>query len=99
MTDSTTPDGAAPASDDDAVSLEDWMTLLAAELGVPVEEVAALDLNAVLDLTRVVAHGIARPAGPLTTFLVGYAAGRSGTALGEVAPLLDRAARAVPGRG
>ena len=100
MTDSTAPDGSTPASADDvAVSLEDWVSQLADELGLPAAEVSALDLGAVLDLTRVVAHGVARPAGPLTTFLVGYAAGRAGTGLGEVGPLLDRAARSVSGRG
>jgi hypothetical protein len=32
----------------------------------------------VLDLARDAAHGIARPAAPITTFLVGLAAGRDG---------------------
>lgn len=97
MTDSTTPDGGTPAAaGDPAMSLEEWVARLGAELGLPAEEVAALDLGAVLDLTRVVAHGVTRPSGPLSTFLVGYAAGRSGTALDGIAPLLDRAGRTVP---
>lgn len=37
-----------------------------------------LDRDLVLDMTRDVAHGVARPAAPLTAFLVGLAAGRNG---------------------
>ena len=42
-----------------------------------------LDLSAeqqalVLDLAREAAHGVARPAAPLTTFLAGYALGAEG---------------------
>ena len=40
-----------------------------------------------LDLARDAAHGVARPAAPLTTFLVGYAAGLAGGSRAE----LDRA--------
>ncbi|HZC27233.1 MAG TPA: DUF6457 domain-containing protein [Actinopolymorphaceae bacterium] len=35
-------------------------------------------INLVLDLARDAAHAVDRPAAPLTTFLVGYAAGRTG---------------------
>jgi len=38
----------------------------------------------VLDLTRDVAHGVARPAAPLTAYLVGMAVGR-GLALPDAA--------------
>jgi len=38
----------------------------------------------VLDLTRDVAHGVARPAAPLTAYLVGVAVGR-GLALPDAA--------------
>ena len=58
-------------------SLEAWVAELAAELGAP--ELAGLDLATVLDLARDAAHSVARPAAPLTTFLVGYAAGRCGS--------------------
>ncbi|MGH1526576.1 DUF6457 domain-containing protein [Leifsonia sp. L25] len=34
------------------------------------------DVAAVLDLARDAAHGIARPAAPLTTFIAGIAVGR-----------------------
>lgn len=54
-----------------AGDLEAWMAKVAAALDLPVDFSA--DIPAVLDLARDVAHGFARPAAPLTTFLVGYA--------------------------
>ncbi|HEY8827406.1 MAG TPA: DUF6457 domain-containing protein [Jatrophihabitantaceae bacterium] len=55
--------------------LAEWVVELAAALGV---DPAAVDRELVLDLARDAAHGIARPAAPLTTFLVGLAAGLGG---------------------
>ncbi|GAA4978329.1 DUF6457 domain-containing protein [Actinopolymorpha pittospori] len=46
-----------------------------AEPGLPVDEAL---LTTVLDLARDAAHAVERPAAPLTTFLVGYAAARRG---------------------
>ena len=57
-------------------TLEAWMKALAGELGVEIDA----DVNELLDLARRAAHGVDRPAAPLTTFLVGYAAGRSASA-------------------
>jgi Domain of unknown function (DUF6457) len=51
------------------MTLDDWVTAVSAELGI-----GPLDSAAVLDLARDVAHGIARPAAPLTCLLVGLAA-------------------------
>jgi hypothetical protein len=48
---------------------ERWLSILAAHLGV---ELPADD-DDLLDLTREVAHGIERKAGPLTTYLIGAA--------------------------
>ena len=48
--------------------LESWTAALAAELGVPVP-----DARSLLDLARVVAHTVERPAAPVTAWLVGYA--------------------------
>ena len=56
------------------VTLVEWMAALERELGVSFGEV---DIGALLDATRVAAHGVARPAGPLTTFAIGFAAGLS----------------------
>jgi hypothetical protein len=55
--------------------LDAWVADAAAALGV---DASALDIPAVLDLARDVAHGVARPAAPVTAFLVGLAAGRAG---------------------
>ena len=55
-------------------TLEEWVQLVTAELGLAGET----DRKLVLDLARDVAHGVARPAAPLTTYLVGLAAGAAG---------------------
>jgi len=49
-------------------TLEDWARLVADELGV-----AQPDTREVLDLARDVAHGVERPAAPLTSWLAGAA--------------------------
>ncbi|MBT2367311.1 molybdenum cofactor guanylyltransferase [Streptomyces sp. ISL-10] len=54
--------------------LDEWITAVKDELGVELD----VDTRVLLDLARDAAHGVARPAAPLTTFLVGYAAARSG---------------------
>ena len=61
-------------------TLERWSASLARELDIADLEV---DIDAVLALAGVAAHAVLRPAAPLTTYLVGYAAGRA-AALGEV---------------
>ena len=63
------------------MDLDTWIRAAADELGLP-GEVPADDL---LDLARVTAHGVARPAAPLSTFLVGLAAGRAGGSDADVA--------------
>jgi Domain of unknown function (DUF6457) len=67
--------------------LEDWVAALAAELGVDVD----VDVKLLLEVARDAAHQVDRPAAPLTTFLVGYAAGRRA---GEPGAVADAAARA-----
>jgi hypothetical protein len=52
-------------------TLEDWIAAVRAELGVD-----PVDTTLVLDLARDVAHGVARPAAPLTAYLLGLAVGR-----------------------
>lgn len=61
--------------------LQQWVDELAAALGI---DPAALDRDVVLDLARDAAHSVARPAAPLTTFLVGLAAGRAGGTAADV---------------
>lgn len=58
-------------------SLHDWVDELAAALQV---DASLADVDVLLDLARDAAHQVARPAAPLTAFLVGLAAGREGTA-------------------
>jgi len=69
-------------------ALGSWVRELCAELGI---DPAVLERDLVLDLARDAAHGVARPAAPLTTFLVGYAAGVRG---GSPAAVRDAAATA-----
>ena len=64
-------------------TMEQWTAAVCADLGL---DPSAADLRAVLDLTRDVAHGVARPAAPLTAYLVGMAVGRG-------LPLPDAAGR------
>ncbi|MEV0221979.1 NTP transferase domain-containing protein [Streptomyces sp. NPDC050704] len=53
--------------------LDEWITAVKDELGIDLD----VDISILLDLARDAAHGVARPAAPLTTFLVGYAAARA----------------------
>jgi hypothetical protein len=63
-------------------TLERWSASLASELGLDDVEV---DIDAVLALAGVAAHAVLRPAAPLTTYLVGYAAGRASALDGPTA--------------
>ncbi|MFF9346736.1 NTP transferase domain-containing protein [Streptomyces sp. NPDC014734] len=53
--------------------LDEWITSVKNELGIELD----VDTDVLLDLARDAAHGVARPAAPLTTFLVGYAAAKA----------------------
>ncbi|MEW2525547.1 DUF6457 domain-containing protein [Streptomyces sp. NPDC047071] len=63
------------------VLLDEWISAVKDELGIDLD----VDTGALLDLARDAAHGVARPAAPLTTFLVGYAAGLAGASGGPQA--------------
>ena len=70
-----TTSSAPDAREDTAALLAAWWDELSAALGiadVPVER------DALLSLAGDAAHGVVRPAAPLTTFLAGYAAGLQG---------------------
>ena len=54
-------------------TLTAWARALAEALDL---DVANVDVNALLDVAADAAHGVVRPAAPLTTFLIGYAAGK-----------------------
>jgi hypothetical protein len=70
--------------------LDAWLTELAAALDV---DVAMVDRGLLLDLARDAAHAVARPAAPLTTFLVGLAAGQRGATAESVHDAVDIAVR------
>ncbi len=53
------------------MNLHDWIDELCDALDIDVEVDEAL----VLDLARDAAHNVERPAAPITTYLLGYAAG------------------------
>ncbi|MBH0130017.1 DUF6457 domain-containing protein [Salinibacterium sp. NK8237] len=80
-------------------SLDDWAVRLSGALGIDTAEFReALDVDGILDLAGVAAHTVIRPAAPVTTFLVGYAAGLAATAGNDPASALrsaDATARAA----
>lgn len=53
-------------------ALDDWLEAAADELGL---DSAVIDIATILDVAKDVAHGVARPAAPLSTFLLGLALG------------------------
>jgi len=55
--------------------LQEWTDRVVAELGLP-EGLDQDEIDLILDLARDSAHGVARPAAPLTTYLLGLAVGR-----------------------
>lgn len=73
----TQPNDPQSGSTGDAAALDDlrrWVDRLAGTLGV---DPAVVDVDRLLDLTRDVAHGVLRPAVPVTAYLMGYAAASS----------------------
>jgi molybdopterin-guanine dinucleotide biosynthesis protein A len=68
--------------------LDEWITAAKNELGIELD----VDTGVLLDLARDAAHGVARPAAPLTTFLVGYAAAQAGGGPEAVASAAAKAA-------
>jgi hypothetical protein len=70
-------------------TLDDWTEALCAELGLDPTDV---DQKTVLNLARVAAHTVDRPAAPLTAYVLGVAVGR-GEPLAETATRLQQLAR------
>lgn len=62
---------------------------LEADLGTALPDV---DTQILLDIARDAAHAVNRPAAPVTTFLLGYAAAASGRSVEDVAATLRRLA-------
>jgi len=59
--------------DDLDEQLEAWADEVRSALGIEPE----VDVKSVLGLAGVAAHAVVRPAAPLTTYLVGFVAGRA----------------------
>lgn len=78
----------------DPSDLEGWVRRLTEALGIPDFDP---DIALILDLARDAAHGVARPAAPLTTFLVGYAAGRAGGSERDIESLSQTASALAAG--
>ena len=68
-----------------------WVEAACAELNLP----ADVDIDVVLDVARVVAHGVERPAAPVTTFLLGVVVA-GGMDLTEAAAKIQRLAETWP---
>lgn len=91
---------------DGVSTLTDWIDEVARELGIGelgdlVDPAVVQPL--ILDMTKDVAHGVARPAAPITAYLLGLAVARSAGA-GPVEPelaqgLADRLAALARARG
>ena len=79
-------------SDDTVLAV--WANELADALGLDRADIP--DIPLILDLARDAAHGIARPAAPLTTYLVGYAVGRGRGSSAELASVASALAAARP---
>lgn len=71
------------------MTLQEWTAAVQAALGTEV----GVDIHLVLDVARDAAHAVERPAAPLTTFLLGYAAAQRGgseTDVTDVAAVITR---------
>ncbi len=79
-------------------TLDQWTEAVCAELGL---DPSVADTRAVLELTREVAHGVDRPAAPVTAYLLGVAVGQGRPLAGTLARLTELAgswAAAAPAR-
>lgn len=76
----------------DLPPIQAWVEHLCTTLGV---DSSAVDLRALLDMTREVAHHVDRPAAPVSAYVVGLAAAREGGSPEAVAAACERAAEAA----
>jgi hypothetical protein len=70
-------------------TMTEWIAAACAELELDLADQAEMTTR-VLDLTADVAHNVARPAAPVTAFLVGLAAGRAADPEAAIAELTAR---------
>jgi len=69
------------------VTLHDWIDELCDALDIDAE----VDEGIILDLARDAAHAVERPAAPITTYLLGYAAALAGGSPEKIEELAARA--------
>jgi hypothetical protein len=74
----------------DVNMLDDWTDAVRQELGLPGSDPDPGTVGLILDTARDVAHGVARPAAPLTAYLLGLAVGRAAEGAGAAAELAAR---------
>ena len=72
--------------------MDSWVVAMASELRVPVPQ----DISVILDVAKDAAHNVARPAAPVTTFLLGYAVAQGADA-GDVARVIAQRAQSFDG--
>lgn len=63
--------------------MNDWLNEVAAKLGID----PTIDVDAVLELTRDVAHNLERKNAPLTSYLLGFAAAKQNLTAAQIAAL------------
>jgi len=76
--------------------LDLWTAELAEALGL---DPGGVDRDLLLAVARDAAHSVARPAAPLTTFLVGLAAGRRGGSAADIRDCAELAQRLANAHG
>jgi hypothetical protein len=76
------------------MTLDEWIVVVCTALDLSPDDI---DRSLVLDLAREAAHGVARPAAPLTTYLAGVAVGR-GAEAGQVAATIRDLVQPPSGR-
>jgi hypothetical protein len=77
------------------MSLATWTTQLSQALGVELD----FEIDDVLDIARDAAHQVERPAAPVTTFLIGYAAALRGGTATDISDCIDIAAELIESEG
>jgi hypothetical protein len=76
-------------------ALDEWLDAMSTELGIEYNDAVR---KTVLNLARVAAHTVERPAAPLTAYFLGAAVGR-GENLAATAERLQQLARSWPKPG
>lgn len=77
------------------MKLTDWAKDCGDELGLDLS-VERADIDRILGVTRDTAHQVARPAGPVTAYVLGIAVGRGADPAEAAKKLADLAAQRTP---